>query len=990
MSTQQQQQAHSSHFTASNPSGAELSFISFLQSEFLVLSNECKKKYPEIKTALEQVFIELKRIKDLIQLQDHSTTDQICYLRELAKDDLIVKPLIMAMETNVPRLLAITSNIVQRMCINYECLCLDCIEDVLDILETMAISSMNEELQLKSLQSMMPLVTGLLEFLHGKLLQHAYWIVFKLLESKFATIRNTALAVLRQLIIILFEKISSDERYKQPNFSDTLATDDIKSSVSPHFEDALVIFDDICSSYNDEETKVFVGLKALNKLHALELIESIISNVVIFKNHPETIVILKEKVCTMLVKRLDTSDFGENALLWRIASLLLHNYYNLMKIEGEIFVSFAIRILDDPEVDSWKKVLAAEVLRGLLVDSLLVEQFYFLSQEKDRPISLVDILECTKRSVLNNLSSVNASENGGGRKSPKIEEISFEGNQVKIPFLSQFDKAKPPYVPSYNLALLGFQSIQGLLNLEMNSSEKAKWKEMTVTCWSIMLMTFQGIFNCPNLDIRWQEELISTYKSMSLLAAKLDIKEALSASLEQQVGFIKRGIGLSDMSCLLLAKSVIQTACEIPSHLATNWILIFQVVQWSDVYTLNKSKKLSPLPTSPQAGKKSSSVQNVPSVMSMSDEQGKDMIGDLADCIRALLELQVTDDAFVEMLKALIRVIEDTILNDPAFSLLPIQKLKQLTIPKCSRLGKIWDTLSVCLMSLVANEDINIRSLGMEIFCQVIQQMVTIPSDDLTQTQIMSSLLKTIQLTNFTDVRQGCLECLCKVVMNHGESLKSAWEPLLLILIHILGVVRNGLEDYDLAMLKVVFTIIGHIAEDYRRTFTQKALSLYVKALGVCASSPPDLNIALTAVGFLWDVADHVLSEVKDPYLLWLLVLETFYGLADDSRSELRNSAITSLFRAVSEVHSLTDQQWTHLYTGIIIPILEGLCAKEFPPNKSPLTSSLLQPKTMKNCHRLQIFGMPLKNKWMKQWFSHLPVPPKYYVAILTRFQELN
>lgn len=122
----------------------------------------------------------------------------------------------------------------------------------------------SDEVQLKALQCIMPLLSNSASGIHGKQLIQAYLIGFRLYESSSPTVNNAAVAIVRQLVIWLFERVAEEDSGSP------------RDGPGPFATDALAIFRDICLLMNDEKPEV-LEIKSVDKSFALELIESVLA-----------------------------------------------------------------------------------------------------------------------------------------------------------------------------------------------------------------------------------------------------------------------------------------------------------------------------------------------------------------------------------------------------------------------------------------------------------------------------------------------------------------------------------------------------------------------------------------------------------------------------------------------------------------------------------------------------------------------------------------
>ena len=132
----------------------------------------------------------------------------------------------------------------------------------------MAVVNQGTELQLKVLQSILPLISIYSE-IHDELLADVFQICFKLQDSKFPVVSSTATATVRQLVVIIFDKISLEDK--------ELGSTPPESSARPSLHDAIILLQDLCSLIVGEPPSM-LNMDSLPKQLVLELLESIFTN----------------------------------------------------------------------------------------------------------------------------------------------------------------------------------------------------------------------------------------------------------------------------------------------------------------------------------------------------------------------------------------------------------------------------------------------------------------------------------------------------------------------------------------------------------------------------------------------------------------------------------------------------------------------------------------------------------------------------------------
>ncbi|KAF8666808.1 C-terminal region of Mon2 protein [Rhizoctonia solani] len=109
-------------------------------------------------------------------------------------------------------------------------------------------------------------------------------------------------------------------------------------------------------------------------------------------------------------------------------------------------------------------------------------------------------------------------------------------------------------------------------------------------------------------------------------------------------------------------------------------------------------------------------------------------------------------------------------------------------------------------------------------------------------------------------------------------------------------------------------------------------LRLCITTLGLFGRQP-DTNISLTAAeSLLWSVSDSVQAKRSDPEKeeeysqLWMFLLLELLGLCSDSRSEVRNGSIQTLFRTLQFYGAtLSAGTWNECMWKIVFPLMSTL-----------------------------------------------------------------
>ncbi|KAF9316893.1 hypothetical protein BG003_001423 [Podila horticola] len=427
-----------------------MSIAAYLQTELVALSNEARRKHPEIKEAAERVIALLRHPGQGSNLAN-----------VLSQNQDVLKPFLLACDTKNVKLVTISMGCLREL-ISHRAMPEGAIEVVLKTLND--IMSQGVEIQLKILQTILPLLTNY--DVHGESLAEDSRVVF---------VNNTAAATLRQLVIYIFEKVGEEDiRIAKQNTEsapavqakevhDSTAEQENEEQLGPCALDAYLLFQDLCLLTNSEHAR-FLRLGSISRTFGLEL-------------HKEFASLLRERVCPLIIKNFsDKHDFPQTMRLMRVVYILIKQFHEILAIECEIFLSMLIKLLEPEGNILWQRVLAMEIFRGICGDNALMRRIYKsydqqgtstdifgdliiaigrLSTEKPLLIGagsfIQDSSEITKQSHVNERE---AAEGVGG--------LSVTSSTMRIQCVDQLDKADPPQIPEtylYYLSLICINSI---------------------------------------------------------------------------------------------------------------------------------------------------------------------------------------------------------------------------------------------------------------------------------------------------------------------------------------------------------------------------------------------------------------------------------------------------------------------------------------------------------------------------------------------------
>jgi len=132
-------------------------------------------------------------------------------------------------------------------------------------------------------------------------------------------------------------------------------------------------------------------------------------------------------------------------------------------------------------------------------------------------------------------------------------------------------------------------------------------------------------------------------------------------------------------------------------------------------------------------------------------------------------------------------------------------------------------------------------------------------------------------------------------------------------------------------LVKIAFQSMTLVCDSIS-TLSPQHLRLCIRTLGQFGRQA-DTNVALTAAtSLLWSVSDAIQAKRKDAELepeyseLWMILLLELLKLGTDSRPEVRDGAIQTLFRTIQLYGStLSLETWDECVWKVSFPLLESL-----------------------------------------------------------------
>ncbi|KAH8829338.1 hypothetical protein DL96DRAFT_1668827 [Flagelloscypha sp. PMI_526] len=253
--------------------------------------------------------------------------------------------------------------------------------------------------------------------------------------------------------------------------------------------------------------------------------------------------------------------------------------------------------------------------------------------------------------------------------------------------------------------------------------------------------------------------------------------------------------------------------------------------------------------------------------------------------------------------------------------------------------ARVLDDLLVLVpRSLSPEAEISLREdVQGKVFNVLGKQVISVDSADEKEERTITIELK----------RMG-LDCLLEILRGSGHTLVVGWESIF----DMLGSVCTPATEsaatpttstmptkHQLPLIKSAFQSLTLICDSAVSSLSPAHLQLAIATLGKFGKQA-DTNIALTAAAsLLWNVSDVVMArrkaassrenakdEEEEYSRLWTFLLLEVLGLCGDSRPEVRDGAIQTLFRTMQLYgDTLSRSVWDQVVWKVAFPLFELL-----------------------------------------------------------------
>ncbi|BGP03886.1 Endocytosis and vacuole integrity protein [Rhodotorula toruloides] len=147
-----------------------------------------------------------------------------------------------------------------------------------------------------------------------------------------------------------------------------------------------------------------------------------------------------------------------------------------------------------------------------------------------------------------------------------------------------------------------------------------------------------------------------------------------------------------------------------------------------------------------------------------------------------------------------------------------------------------------------------------------------------------------------------------------------------------LGVDGAAKNAKSAVLVRTSFPSLQLICTDFLDALDVAELRDCITTLSEFGKQAEDVNVALTAGGLIWGVSDNVQAKRKEGDSeaahgeLWMFLLHNLLALCRDSRQEVRDAAVTNVFRSISMYGStLDDSTWDACCWEVIFPLVDDI-----------------------------------------------------------------
>ncbi|KAJ1862714.1 Endocytosis and vacuole integrity protein [Coemansia sp. RSA 989] len=464
---------------------ATTNLSALLLGELQALSTEARRKHPEIKEAAERVIVTLRGIR---------ATASAEIAAELAKSDEVISPFVLSCKSNNHRLASMSVQCLQQL-ISYRAVSPRSIQQTLSTLNS--VIHLGMDIQVKILQMVLPLVTMYDNCVYGETLVDALHLCLALQKSRDPVVSNTAAAILRQVVVAVFDRVVAEDREHADDTDSDDNRDTRENDLTRTFaKDAFFVLQDLCLLVAGSDS-IFIRTESVDQGLVLELIESVLVNhAAVVARHTAMVQILRERLAPFIVHFFaEKTSFTLAVRCIRVVWLFIRDLHADLPPECETLLSILTRLVDpssnaQPSKTAptsgfplFYRVLAMEVLRNTLGDAKLLHRLYqqfdgrnAAGNDSEDCHVVADVLKAVGKAAVERPELRTSSSDGipdassagpvagDGNGSTDSKQVGAHSCSLRIEMHKLLDKHEPPLMPEPYLAYLAFTAILSIAN----------------------------------------------------------------------------------------------------------------------------------------------------------------------------------------------------------------------------------------------------------------------------------------------------------------------------------------------------------------------------------------------------------------------------------------------------------------------------------------------------------------------------------------------
>lgn len=950
-----------------------------IASELQALVAETRRKYPDVRQTADHLLAQWQADADRTMSELQSCKDPSSHA--------LLQMIVLACDTRSPKVIQMALSLLQTS-IPLRILPGTALDTVVDTLHTLLSlpGRTDVDVQLKILQIVSSLLVTYAN-VTSELLSRALMLCFTLYEnSRVVVVSSTAAAMLRQNVMVVFEKVQDEDRCFDAIQNEDAAmnaplpvgTADLPCgpvTLFPSAADVYHLLNDLCA-LADGQPAHFLPLETLSKPFVLELLESVLATQSsLFQRHAELVYILRSGACPFLLKALSKppASFSVYIRIMRLVVLLLCNYHEEIVLEVEMLLRALLDTLDEKHA-LWQQVLAWETIRSLCTNSTLLTFLWDQFDGQSEPICVLGrLVECVQhhtqrlRSTLivddalaaaleqrpdvpqtptmRSTHSIYDAAMAGmlsaaeGLLSPKAEMLN-ETSEPLVPLLDQLDKTDPPVpgsvaLPTTYLPCLVLQSLVRLSHSFAEAQQGVLFAAYTrpINEGLTVFLTAQGA------DVFFEQTLdalvhMACAAGVALCTTERDLCLATLCDLAvPSAAYSGQALGVRNLG----AQGALAYVCaSLGKHLGTRWRALLQCVCQALLCFCKGDDE---------------TVHSPAETLKWPDDKpnwlAPSTIESLARLLRGVFisAAQLDDEAMDAFAVVFTQLMVDRSCGThdaiPHIMLIEWERFMRAAAPRIvERMPEgPWSSMQVLMRLLWDERIMPARRIDMAQVCDdCMYALWCTPheGDGEQQQAILSSLAHQGMLgrrTGSTDVavRHAALDTLHRILDSHAHMLgrtSCGWE-------HVFAMCEAAAKDASairasgavpMPLLRASFACMQAVCTSYLIMLNDADLVRCINALPSFSMQTEDVAMALQANGTLWDLTESIERRDREQAVkLWLVLLQRLRDVAQVPQANMAECALANLFQVLLQYHlSFCAEDWMRVLSDVLLPLIEA------------------------------------------------------------------